>query len=96
MSLRQIIEESGGRIELIEVEPFPGKESEMDETIIRTIKGAKSLRYEIVHNGTVYARVISLPLAERFLEIVVETAANADVAIRSLMVGTIGEPLPSE
>jgi len=85
MSLREIIEESGGRIELIEVEPFPGKGKEMAETIIRTIKGAKGLRYEIVHNGTVYARVISLPLAERFLEIVVETSAKAEEAIKSLL-----------
>ncbi len=85
MSLREIIEESGGRIELIEVEPFPGKGREMDDTEIRQIKGAKSLRYEIVHNGTVYARVISLPLAERILEIVVETSANAEKAIKSLL-----------
>ena len=83
--LERIIEESEGRIELIEVEPFPEKGSEMAETEIRTIKGAKSLRYEIVHNGTVYARVISLPLAERFLEIVVETSAHAEEAIKSLL-----------
>lgn len=82
--LERIIEESEGRIELIEVAPFPEKGSEM-ETEIRTIKGAKSLRYEIVHNGTVYARVISLPLAERFLEIVVETSAHAEEAIKSLL-----------
>lgn len=57
----------------------------MAETIIRQIKGAKDLRHEIVHNGTVYARVISLPLAERVLEIVAENAANAEKAIASLI-----------
>ncbi len=47
-------------------------------TEIRQIKHAKSLRYEIVYNGTVYARALALPLAEKIAEIVETTAAIAE------------------
>ncbi len=56
-------------------------------TDIRRIKGAKSLRYEVVYNGTVHARVIALPLAERVAKIVEATGIAAEAAIASLLEG---------
>ncbi len=52
---------------------------------IRIIKGAKSLKHEVVSaNGTVYARVISLPLAEKIQVLVDQTDTNAQAIIENL------------
>jgi hypothetical protein len=57
-------------------------------TIIRKIKGAKSLAYEVVHNGNVYARVLSLPLAEQVAVLVNEHAARTEAVIAKLGIGS--------
>ncbi len=59
----------------------------MDVTI-NQIRGAKGLRFEIVdEKGIVWARVISLPIAEKFVPIIEESKKNADDALSKLVLG---------
>lgn len=55
---------------------------------IRKIKGAKSLVYEIVdEKGIVWARVLGLPLAEKFVPIIEESKKKSDEALAKLVLG---------
>jgi len=61
-------------------------------TEIREVKGAKSLRYEIViregePTEQVVARVVSLPMAEKIVPVVEEVEANMERAMAQLKEG---------
>ena len=53
---------------------------------INQIRNAKSLKFEVVdEDGNVWARVISRPLAEKFVPIIEETHERAAAAIAGLI-----------